>query len=235
MCQTLPEMKNVFLSCLVLLLGFSSIAQSGSVDPQEFEKGIGQSDVQILDVRTATEFSSGHIKKALQADWTNPTQFQERIRFVDKDRPVYIYCLAGGRSHAAAEWMKQNGFTQIVELKGGINAWKRENKPVEGASNEPQLTKEQYFSSIPKDKTVLVDFGASWCPPCVKMNPVLAELEADSTLKFQLLRIDASIHTNLMKELDLEPIPVFIIYRKGKEVWRKQGVVDKEKLQKLLR
>lgn len=228
-------MKNVFFTILVLLLGVSSRAQTLSVDPQEFEKGISQPDIQILDVRTADEFNSGHIQKALQADWTNPTQFQDRIRFVDKDRPVYIYCLAGGRSHAAAEWMRQNGFTRIIELKGGINAWKRENKPVEGASNEPQLTKEQYFNSIPADKTVLVDFGASWCPPCIKMNPVLAELEADTTLKFQLIKIDAAIHTNLMKELKLEPIPVFIIYKKGKEVWRKQGVVDKEKLIKLLR
>lgn len=228
-------MKNVIHCFLVLVLSVSCMAQSKSANPQEFEKGISQADIQILDVRTATEFSSGHIKNALQADWTNPTQFQDRIRYVDKDRPVYIYCLAGGRSHAAAEWMKENGFRNIVELKGGINAWKKENKPVEGASNEPQLTKEQYFASIPTNKTILVDFGASWCPPCVKMNPVLAELEADKDLKFQLLKIDAAIHTNLMKELDLEPIPVFILYKKGKEVWRKQGIVSKEELKKLLK
>jgi thiol-disulfide isomerase/thioredoxin len=50
-----------------------------------------------------------------------------------------------------------------------MNAWKKENKPVEGMSNIPQMTIEQYWANIPKDKTTLVDFGASWCPPCIKM------------------------------------------------------------------
>lgn len=234
-CVQIVQMRNVILAFLVSLSFVSGLAQQRSVGPQEFENGIKQENVQVLDVRTAAEFNSGHIKNALQADWTNQAQFMDRVSYVDKDRAVYIYCLAGGRSNAAAEWMRSNGFKKVVELKGGINAWKKENKPVEGASTEPQLTKQQYFSSIPDNKTVLVDFGAEWCPPCVKMKPVLEELEKDKDLKFQLLKIDAGVHTNLMKELNIEPIPVFILYKKGKEVWRKQGIVSKDELKKLLK
>jgi rhodanese-related sulfurtransferase len=94
----------------------------------------------VLDVRKATEFKNGHLKNALQADWTNKQQFFERIKYVDKDRPVYIYCLAGGRSAAAAAWMRENGFTKVVELSGGINAWKNAGKPVEGNTNVKQMT-----------------------------------------------------------------------------------------------
>lgn len=229
-------MKNVWALLLLLNLSHFAYAQKkNELGTTDFETGIKVAGVQVLDVRTAGEYQSGHIKNALQADWTNQPQFMERIAFVDKTRPVYVYCLAGGRSHAAAEWMRKNGFSEVKELVGGINAWKRDNKPVEGASNEPQMTLAQYKASIPSNKTVLVDFGAAWCPPCVQMNPVLDELVKDKDLKFQLIKIDGGVHTNLMKELKLEPIPVFILYKKGKEVWRHQGIISKEELRKILK
>lgn len=228
--RKLFQLKNAFALVLVLTSMVSCHSQpaSNSVGPADFEKGMTAANVQILDVRTAAEYQSGHIKNALLADWTNQQQFMDRISYVDKDKPVYVYCLAGGRSNAAAQWMRSNGFKTVVELQGGMNAWKRENKPVEGTSNEPQMTMEQYLASIPKDKTVLVDFGAEWCPPCVKMKPAIDELEKAGG--FMLLKIDAGVHTNLMKELNIETIPVFIVYKNGKESWRKQGIVSKEDL-----
>lgn len=228
-------MKNVFALLLVLgsLVSCQSQPAAHAVGPADFDKGIQGSGVQVLDVRTATEYQSGHIKNALLADWTNQQQFMDRINYVDKDKPVYVYCLAGGRSSAAAQWMRSNGFKTVVELQGGMNAWKRASLPVEGSSNEPQMTLEQYLASIPADKTVLVDFGAEWCPPCVKMKPVIDELEKEGG--FVLLKIDAGVHTNLMKELNIEPIPEFIVYKQGKETWRKQGVISKEELRSQLK
>ncbi|MBK7560448.1 MAG: thioredoxin [Chitinophagaceae bacterium] len=201
---------------------------STKIGPEDFEKAIAGSNIQLLDVRTSAEYKTGHIKNALQADWTNSKQFNERIQFVDKDKPVYIYCLVGGRSASAADWMRQNGFKTVVELQGGINAWKKAERPLEGSSNEIQMTLEQYLASIPKEKTTLVDFGAEWCPPCVKMAPLVNDLQNNKKLNFLLIKIDAGIHTNLMKALNIEPIPVFIIYKKGKEVWRKEGIVSRE-------
>jgi rhodanese-related sulfurtransferase len=225
-------MKNVYF--LFLFFTFTSCrAQPGAtakMKPDEFQKAIAGNNMQVLDVRTAAEFNTGHIKSSLQADWTKQEQFLDRVQYVDKDRPVYVYCLVGGRSAAAADWMRNNGFKNVVELAGGINAWKAAEKPLEGNSNVPQMTMEQYTARIPEDKTTLVDFGASWCPPCIKMNPILDELESTKDLNFLLLRVDASVHTDVMKALGIEPIPVFIIYKNGKEVWRKQGVASKEEL-----
>jgi rhodanese-related sulfurtransferase len=229
-------MRNVFF----LFLFFSIIscrAQPATTvlqTPDEFEKNMKAADVQLLDVRTAVEFKNGHIKNALQADWTQRSQFAERVQYVDKNRPVYIYCLVGARSASAAEWMRNNGFKNVVELGGGLNAWKAAGKSLEGSSKEPQMTIAQYREKITKKKTVLVDFGASWCPPCIKMNPVLDTLEKTKDLEFKLVKIDASIHTDIMKELNIEPIPVFIIYRDGIEVWRKQGMVSLVELRALL-
>ena len=225
-------MKNVYFLFL-FLTSISCQAQPATVakmKPDEFEKAITGKNMQVLDVRTAAEFNTGHIKSSLQADWTKQEQFLDRVQYVDKDRPVYVYCLVGGRSAAAAEWMRNNGFKNVVELTGGINAWKAAAKPLEGNSNVPQMTIEQYTASIPADKTTLVDFGATWCPPCIKMNPIIDELESTKDRNFLLLKVDASVHTDVMKALNIEPIPVFIIYKNGKEVWRKQGVVSKEEL-----
>ncbi len=86
-------MRNVLFTLLVLSF-FSCKSQSGGDEahfgPDAFEKGLQSESPQILDVRKATEFSSGHLKNALLADWTNKQQFFERIKYVDKDRPVYI-------------------------------------------------------------------------------------------------------------------------------------------------
>lgn len=223
-------MKNVLLC--YLLLGFTACSAQNTADknlqPDAFEKAIQQNDVQVLDVRTASEFQSGHIKNALQADWTNKNEFTERIGYVDKNKPVYIYCLVGGRSAAAATWMREHGFSNVINLNGGINAWKAANKPVEGKSDEKQLTMDEYLASIPNGKTILVDFGASWCPPCVKMVPVIDELQKQKGLDFLFTKIDAGIHTDIMKGLGIGPIPVFIIYKNGKETWRKEGMVTVE-------
>ncbi|MBI3139302.1 MAG: thioredoxin [Sphingobacteriales bacterium] len=226
-------MKNALFSFL-LLTAVSCNSQPGTTDihagPDEFEKGLSGPGVQLLDVRKSAEFKGGHLKNALQADWTNKAEFFERIKYVEKDKPVYIYCLGGGRSAAAAGWMRENGFKQVVELTGGINAWRNAGKPVEGSSNEKQISQEEYLASIPADKTVLVDFGAEWCPPCVKMEPVIQTIRADSSLHFIFLKIDAGIHTDLMKALQIESIPVFIVYKGGKETWRKQGLVEKDEI-----
>ncbi len=225
-------MKNVisFILFLTLLSCQAQTGGSNKLAPADFESAIADGKSQVLDVRTSGEFRTGHIKNALQADWTNQQQFNDRVQYMDKNKPVYIYCLVGGRSASAAEWMRKNGFKSVVELQGGINAWKRDSKPLEGVTEEKQLTPEEYNASIPKDKIVLVDFGATWCPPCVKMAPVLDELQQDKSLSFLLLKIDGGVHTNLMKSMNIDALPVFIVYKNGTEIWRKQGVVSKEEM-----
>ena len=229
-------MKNV-ITPILLFISFAAFAQTKYttvVSVDEFQKDIKQDNVQVLDVRTAGEFKTGYIKHALQADWTNKKQFTDRIQYVDKNKPVYIYCLSGGRSAAAANWMRQNGFEEVVELKGGINAWKAADKPLVNQSDEKQMTMEDFLEEIPKKKTALVDVGASWCPPCIKMKPVVKALKDDKDLDFKFINIDAGVETNLLKALQIDPIPVFIIYKNGIEVWRKTGIVSFEELKTAL-
>jgi thioredoxin len=145
-----------------------------------------------------------------------------------------VYCASGGRSGQAAQWLASNGFTQVENLKGGFNEWKSEKKPFDATANVVQLTIDQYYASLKSNKPVLVDFGAEWCPPCRKMQPVLDALQNEMKDKFKLVKVDGGINTAVMQQLDVSILPTFIVYKNGKEIWRKQGVVEKDELKKQL-
>src|SRR5690606_1246391 len=115
-------MKRMILLTCLFLSAMAGNAQQ-TVSAGEFEKGMQQPGVQLLDVRTAKEFNTGHLPDALQADFTKNEESISRIGDLDKSRPVYIYCQSGGRSTAAAKWMRSNGYNDVVELKGGVMAW----------------------------------------------------------------------------------------------------------------
>lgn len=210
---------------------YSCMAQKKVLTADEFEKEIaGKENIQLLDVRTPGEFFSGHLKNAMLADWNNKTEFDRRINFIDKNKPVYVYCLGGGRSSAAAAKMEKLGFENIIELKGGINAWKAANLPLDGQSNEKQMSIEDFNNSISSNKTVLVDFGAAWCPPCKTMEPVLKSLEENNKGKFAIVKVDGGRDEDILKAYKVTALPVFIIFKDGKQVWRKDGIATEEEM-----
>lgn len=199
-----------------------------------FEKAISAQGAQILDVRTMDEYQSGHIKNAFLADWTNPDEFLFRIQSLDKSKPVYAYCFSGARSSKAASILREKGFI-VYNLTGGIAAWKREEKPLEAAISVKQLSESDYQSMIPADKTVLVDIGAIWCPPCKKMEPLIDSLASLQQSQFTVVKIDGGAQNAIVQSLSIKSFPTFIIYKKGKEVWRKEGQIGIELLAQQLK
>jgi thioredoxin len=224
-------MKQLLYTATLSLLLFSCAAQTqSSLSADEFEKSITKDSVQILDVRTPGEYASGHIKNTLLANWNDAKEFERRISFIDKSKPVYVYCLAGGRSAAAAAKMRSMGYKNVYELKGGINAWKAANKNLEGASTAKQMSIETFNSAIAASKTVLVDFGAEWCPPCKTMEPVLQSLQKNNAGKFTVLKVDGGNDQDILQQYKVTALPVFIIFKDGKEVWRKDGVAEEKEI-----
>jgi thioredoxin len=222
-------MKNILLGGLLVLFSCTSNGQKNKVaSPEKFAEAIQAEKLQILDVRTADEYKSGHIKNSLQANWLNRAEFDDRTSHLDKSKPIFIYCLSGGRSGAAAEVLTAKGYT-VTNLEGGINAWKRENRPLEGVDpNTPQTSIDSYEGQVKSTSIVLVDFGAEWCPPCKKMEPVLNDFMKENSSKLTLIKMDGGIETALMKSLNVEALPTFILYKNGVEFKRKQGLVSKE-------
>ncbi len=231
-------MKCKFCACLFSLALFVvSCAQQKSdnttISAQSFQAAIQQSAVQILDVRTVGEFQGGHIKNALQANWNDSKEFESRTQHLDKNATIYVYCQAGGRSAAAQAYLTEKGF-KVVNLEGGMSNWKMNGLPVEGNNNAVQMSIADFDKVIAENKLVLVDIGATWCPPCRKMQPVIDKVNSQFANKLYLLAVDGGIDMDVMKHLQFETLPTFIIYKNGKEVWRKTGIVEEDEFVKIL-
>ena len=83
----------------------------------------------VLDVRTPEEWVEGTIPKAKKMNY-HDDDFATQIGSLDKTKPVFVYCKRGGRSASAAEILKENGFTKVYNLDGGITAWTEEGNEV---------------------------------------------------------------------------------------------------------
>jgi rhodanese-related sulfurtransferase len=83
----------------------------------------------VLDVRTEGEWNGGHMAGAAWMDFLED-DFESQFSKIEKDRPVLIYCAAGGRSASAMKAMARAGFTTLFNVKGGFNAWEDADRPV---------------------------------------------------------------------------------------------------------
>ena len=83
----------------------------------------------ILDVRTPTEFTSGHIAGAVDIDLSSAT-FASDVARLDPKTPYFVYCHSGHRSAQAVALLQQHGFRSIYELQGGIATWQTAGLPV---------------------------------------------------------------------------------------------------------
>ncbi len=225
---------------LTLLMSFFFVvacnvnSQSGVLPVADFEKKMAEPKVQVLDVRTAGEYQSGHLQNALQADWLNKEQFVDRTQYLDKSLPVLIYCASGVRSEQAMQALKQQGFKQVYNLDGGMSSWKMNNRPIVAENPPNELSIAAFESMVNGAKIALVDIGAEWCPPCKKMEPVLQSLQKDLPNTFTLVKVDGGNDITVMKALNFVALPTFIIFKNGKETWRKQGVVSYDELKNAL-
>lgn len=102
-------------------------------------------------------------------------------------------------------------------------------------------TKQEFEEKVLKsDKVVLVDFWASWCPPCVGMTPHLHTVaeELDSTVDIVKANIEEKPENDenrqLAAEYGVQSIPNMPIFKDGREVQRLIGFTPKVELAALL-
>ena len=116
--------RYIFMTFLAGLCAIFGCSAQGfrSVNAEEFAREIANDNVQILDVRTASEYAEGHISGAVNID-VLASGFAEKIAALDKEKTLAIYCRSGRRSKAAAEQAVKQGFT-VVELDGGVLSWR---------------------------------------------------------------------------------------------------------------
>lgn len=124
-------MKKIF-ACLMAVLGLNTACGQShfeDTDVQGFAELVADTNVVVLDVRTASEFAEGHIARAVNIDFRQ-SDFEEKAKAaLPRDKKIAVYCRSGRRSAGAAGLLGNDGY-KLVNLKGGIIAWQEANMPV---------------------------------------------------------------------------------------------------------
>jgi len=91
---------------------------------------INRRDALVLDVRDPAEYAAGHVPGAKHVPLA---QLESRLKEFEKfkERPIVVTCASGHRSGAALSTLRKGGFTEAVNLKGGVAAWEQANLPLE--------------------------------------------------------------------------------------------------------
>jgi phage shock protein E len=87
-----------------------------------------QPDVMILDVREQDEWDAGHIPGAV---FMPMGEVPNRLSEIPTDKTVIVQCRSGNRSSQVTDFLVKQGFTNVHNMSGGINAWQSAGLPVE--------------------------------------------------------------------------------------------------------
>ena len=107
-------MKNIIVTLLFIAGCGMAVCQTNQLlTPEVFAKRLHETpDGQLVDVRTPEEFQKGHLKNALNMN-INSSDLEKRAPYLDKEKPLFVYCYMGGRSAKACEYFKKMGFKII--------------------------------------------------------------------------------------------------------------------------
>lgn len=101
------------------------------VTVQDLQASLGHHAVTLVDVRNLTEWESGRISGAQHI----PLGYlADRVADIPRDKPIVVQCAAGARSAIGASVLKAHGVEHVINLVGGIGAWRKAGLPVESAT-----------------------------------------------------------------------------------------------------
>lgn len=227
------------------LLGFILLWQIACTQSTEHARTVAVSDYLkalaetkneiLIDVRTPGEYAQEHLNNAMNIDFQG-NDFEKRIETLDRNKPIFVYCLAGSRSADAMTLLVKKGFTNVTNMKGGILQWKALNYPLNttdlhAKTNTWKGMTEADFDKITNgDMPVLIDFNAVWCGPCKMLKPILDEIQTEYAGKIKVVPIDIDENKSLADKMKIRQIPFMIYYKKGKVMMNIEGYSDKESI-----
>ncbi|MCX8062205.1 MAG: rhodanese-like domain-containing protein [Anaerolineales bacterium] len=104
----------------------------------------------LVDVRTEKEFQSGYIEGAINLPLE--TILSNLDQLPNKDAAIVIYCVSGHRGGVVTMALRMLGYTNVVNLAGGINAWKAAQLPLVGAAVDWMSLWTEFLTNLPADK-----------------------------------------------------------------------------------
>jgi thioredoxin 1 len=97
------------------------------------------------------------------------------------------------------------------------------------------VTDETFVAEVlQSDTLVLVDFWAEWCPPCVRVAPVLEEIANEMGDKIKIVKLDIDANPNTARDYHVLSVPTLTIFKGGQPVRSVAGARPKGDLVRLI-
>lgn len=221
-------MKKLFVSILTnLAFVFGVLAQKDervSLPIDSFHAKLSrEAKPQLIDARSAEEFAQNHIEGAVNIN-ALLTDLESRIQALDKQKPVFIYSIAAGRSGALAKDLRSKGFIEVYDLAGGIANWIGSGKPYFSTAKS-RLTLAEFKKLVAENRNLLVDIGSRYCGACKKVKPLLDSLRKKHGDALKIVEIELEDSPQLIAELKtVNVFPYIILYNSGEVVLKRGGL-----------
>jgi sulfur dioxygenase len=100
--------------------------QITEINPAKAKQLLAEGNITIIDTREENEYAAGHLNNAILLP-RGVLEFKigNILELADKSKPVLIYCRTGGRAALAAQSMKTLGYTNVLSIAGGYEAWQK--------------------------------------------------------------------------------------------------------------
>lgn len=101
--------------------------------------------------------------------------------------------------------------------------------------NSDSIPKTECAVTITDGKPMVIDFSASWCPPCQQLKPIYAKLTEEYQNEITMVTVDVDENKEMAEKFDVQAIPTLIFFNKeGKIIDRTTGFIPEQDLRSKL-
>ncbi len=102
---------------------------------------------------------------------------------------------------------------------------------VEPVKKQDGMSLEVFMKRVSRnDKIVFVYFNADWCVPCIKLKPGMEEMEKEVDAYCEVMKMDVDDNPAIATHFEINTLPMFMIFKNGKCVWKNIGSLTKAQL-----
>lgn len=124
-----PLLVALFVGLWLLFFLMESKRGGRSVSAQIVTNLVNRHNGLVVDLRNGDDFREGHIPGSTNLPMDKLADHIEKIK-THQDKPVVLVCNMGTNANAAGRQLKEQGFTQVYRLAGGMQSWRSDNLPV---------------------------------------------------------------------------------------------------------